>query len=129
MLVGGQSFFMTRRQRIWLVVAVLFSLGNAAGAVFAAAQGEPLHAGVHVALLVLGAYVARRIWRRGVVVPVAPSALTDRLAQLERSLNALAFEVERVGEGQRFMTRLFTEGAAEPIQINAPGAKPRDRNL
>jgi len=35
--------------------------------------------------------------------------LSSRLTHLEQSLDAIAVEVERVGEGQRFMTRLFDE--------------------
>jgi hypothetical protein len=85
----------------------------------AVAQGELLHAGMHAALLFPGAYIvwrlassrpARGIWRRGErEIPADSHELTDRLTQLERSLDAAAIEVERIGEGQRFMTRLFTE--------------------
>ena len=47
--------------------------------------------------------------------PAASSALGDRLTHLEQSVEAVAVEVERIGEGQRYMTRLFTErGAAAP---------------
>jgi hypothetical protein len=34
------------------------------------------------------------------------------LTHLEQSVDAVAIEVERIGEGQRFMTRLFTENGA-----------------
>jgi hypothetical protein len=110
---------MTRRGRIWTVVSVLFVVGNVAGAVFAALQGEALHAGGHVALALLGAYVlarlagrgaARRFWpRTGAEQMEPPRAMDDRLANLEASVDAVAVEIERIGEGQRFMTRLFTE--------------------
>jgi len=32
------------------------------------------------------------------------------LLRMEQALEATAVEVERIGEGQRFLTRLFTEG-------------------
>lgn len=33
----------------------------------------------------------------------------DRLARLEQAVDAIAVEVERISEGQRFLTRLQTE--------------------
>ncbi|MDQ6635809.1 MAG: hypothetical protein M3Z10_13745 [Gemmatimonadota bacterium] len=131
---------MTRRSKVWLGVSV-FTVINAGGAVFAAAGGELLHAAVHAGLLLLGAYFvwrlapssyAGRVWRQaGSVIPAPPGELSDRLTQLEQSLDAVAIEVERIGDGQRFMTRLFTEkgaarapekGAAAPIEIKDPEA-------
>ena len=104
---------MTRRSTIWLAVAVLFMVGNVAGAVMAAVQGELLHAAGHAALTLLGAYIAQRIWYGGQpVIAVVPDTSTDRLTQLEQSIDAVAIEVERVGEGQRRMTQLFTERSA-----------------
>lgn len=101
---------MTRRSKVWLVVAVLFIFVNFVGGVIAAVGGELLHAGVHAGLLLLGAYYARRSWRRGwSVIPALSRELTDRLTHLEQSVDAVAIEVERIGEGQRFITRLFTE--------------------
>lgn len=52
---------MTRRSGIWLVVAVLFVVANLAGAVFAAARGELLHACIHAVLMLLGAYFVGRL--------------------------------------------------------------------
>jgi len=142
---------MTRRSKVWQVVAVvaavLFFLVNVAGGVYAAARGELLHAGIHAGLLLLGAYPmwrlasrrdAGRIWRRGrPAAPASPPELTDRLAHLEQSVDAVALEVERIGEGQRFVTRLFTEngapraagvGAAEPIEMTSRDAAPHVRS-
>jgi hypothetical protein len=109
---------MTRRSVIWLVVAIVFIAGNLAGAGMAVAGREALHAGGHVLLALLGVYVARgliqrrgrgRSWRRERPEIAAPQELTDGLARLEQSLDAVAIEVERIGESQRFMTRLFAE--------------------
>ena len=46
---------MTRRYKVWSVVTALFTAVNVGGAAFAAAQGELLHAVVHVALALVGA--------------------------------------------------------------------------
>lgn len=80
---------------------------------------------------------ARRISRwGGSVIPAEPGEVSDRLTHLQQSVDAVAIEVERVGEGQRFMTRLFTENgiprapgevAAEPVEIKAPEAEPHVR--
>jgi hypothetical protein len=51
---------MTRRSKVWLVVALLFTLVNLVGAVMAALQGELLHGGTHAGLALLGAYL---VWR------------------------------------------------------------------
>jgi hypothetical protein len=51
-----------------------------------------------------------------VMRPVAPGATeTDRL---ERAVDAIALEVERISEGQRFVTRLLAEGAGQTRQAN-----------
>jgi hypothetical protein len=127
---------MTRRAKIGLVMAVLFLLVNLGGAAFAAIGGELLHTGIHAGLLLLGVglvwwltsrHDAGRIWRWGSSAsPRLSGELSDRLTHLEQSVDAVAVEVERIGEGQRFVTRLVTErgaaqaageGVAEPIGI------------
>ncbi len=56
---------------------------------------------------------ARRIWRRsGQVTTTIPKELSERVMRVEQTVEATAIEIERIGEGQRFMTRLFTEGNA-----------------
>ncbi len=126
---------MTRRSKVWLVVAVLFTFLNFVGGVFAAARGELLHTGIHAGLLLLGAYLVRRLASRR-DVRAHPRELTDRLTHLEQSVDAVAIEVERIGEGQRFLTRVLTEhgtprapgeGAAEPIESKAREAAPHVR--
>jgi len=113
---------MTRRSKTWLVVAVIFTAINVGGVVPAAMAGESLHAGIHVVLALLGAYYVRKIWR-GVrpETPALSADYSDRLTNLEQSIDAVAVEVERIGEGQRFMTRVLTEKpsqqkAADPIE-------------
>src|SRR5205814_8373372 len=71
-----------------------------------------------VFLLPLSVAFARRIWRRSAaVVTTFPRELADRLLRLEQTAEATSLEVERIGEGQRFLTRLFTEGEG----ARAPG--------
>lgn len=64
-----------------------------------------------VVLLPLSIAYARRIWRRSAAaVTSIPKEIADRLFRMEQAVEATAVEVERIGEGQRFLTRLFTEG-------------------
>lgn len=66
-----------------------------------------------VVLLPLTIAYARRIWRRGAAAVMAiPQEIYDRFARVDQSLDAIAIEVERIGEGQRFLTRLHTEQQA-----------------
>ena len=101
---------MTRRDGIWIAGATLFTLVNAVGAGAAGVMKEPLHAGTHVALTLLGTYwiwwLAARAWRRD--VPSLPAG-DERLELLQHSMDAVAVEVERIGEAQRFSAKLEAE--------------------
>ncbi|NUO37247.1 MAG: hypothetical protein HOQ31_01445 [Gemmatimonadaceae bacterium] len=81
--------------------------------------------------------IARNIWRRGSLPPAArpDRESVQRLERMEQAMEAIAIEVERVSEGQRFVTRLLSEQhgggaiaagqpAAEPVRA-APGEKAR----
>jgi hypothetical protein len=64
-----------------------------------------------VFLLPISIAFARRIWKRGsVIVQAFPKEIGERLGRLEQGMEATAIEIERIGEGQRFLTKLFTEG-------------------
>lgn len=41
------------------------------------------------------------------------AALEARLARIEEAVETIAVEVERMGEGQRFVTKLLAEGAGK----------------
>jgi hypothetical protein len=66
---------------------------------------------------------ARRIWKRGstVIAPV-PREVMDRLDTMGQAVESIAIEVERIGEGQRFITKVMGDrqlgaGAAQPIVV------------
>lgn len=74
---------------------------------------------------------ARRIWRRG-ATPARPTQESPeqsaRMERLEQAVDAIAIEIERVGESQRYQARILTEAqilpalgagqrAAEPLRI------------
>jgi uncharacterized protein YhaN len=60
--------------------------------------------------------IARSIWRRtSRRAEQAAQPLADaRFAQLEQAIDTVAVEIERVAEGQRFVTRLLREGQPIP---------------
>ena len=65
----------------------------------------------------LAAVVVRLMDRRSDGDPKRVERLEERVARLEGSLESMASEMERLGEGQRFMTKLLSErsqSGAEP---------------
>jgi hypothetical protein len=88
----------------------------------------------------LAASFGRMVWRRA--KPTVPPGWNDsaqRLERLEQAVDTIAIEVERVSEGQRFMTKLMTQNAAaggapvnasagvngnQPLPALGPGAPP-----
>lgn len=49
----------------------------------------------------------------------------DRMTRLEQAVEAIALEVERISEGQRFTTKLLADRAAADGIPTAPSAQPR----
>ena len=86
-----------------------------------------------VCLLPIAIAFARRIWRRSAAaVTSLPQDLMERLSRLDQAVDSIAIEVERIGEGQRFVTRVMTEntaaravggGAAVPVDAPPRGEK------
>ena len=75
------------------------------------------------AMFPIAVAIARNLWRRGSVVPARgmDRDSTQRLERMEQAMEAIAIEIERVSEGQRFVTRLLGDqrggtsiGAAQP---------------
>lgn len=70
--------------------------------------------------------LAKRIWRGGArraAAAVAPES-AQRMERLEQAVDAIAIEIERVSEGQRYVTRLLTEGAAPALPVGQKAADP-----
>jgi hypothetical protein len=79
--------------------------------------------------------IAKRIWR-GRPTPAAPRQddIAPRLDRLEHAVESIAIEIERVSEGQRFVTRILAERPAQsqaalgeaqpPLALGAGPAEP-----
>jgi hypothetical protein len=100
---------MTRRAKLWWGGAAVYAIVNIVGFVSAALSGEGMHAETHAVLLLVGAVVAwgvtlriRRQERLSARLPPAPA----RLDTLQQSVDAIAIELERLGEAQRYRDKL-----------------------
>jgi hypothetical protein len=108
---------MIRRSKLWRAGAVLFVIINVAGAAYAVVMGEPMHAMTHAVLLTLGlgAYLTWRVAQPTRREQQPPTQLPDqRLDYLQQSVDAIALEVERIGEKQRFADKLRVEKGETP---------------
>ena len=64
--------------------------------------------------------MSRLIWKRSsrmALAPVAPAESGERLERIEQAVDAIAIEVERVSEGQRFVTRLLSERGGLALNV------------
>ena len=52
---------------------------------------------------------SRRLWHRGGPRPSVDLEASPRLQRIEQAVESIALEVERIGEAQRFTTRLLAE--------------------
>jgi hypothetical protein len=104
------------RSTTWRVVGAVFVVLNVAGAGYALAMGEPMHALTHAAIVV-GGYIIWRAaaWRsRARPEPARAQLSDDRLNYLQQSVDAVALEVERIGEAQRYADKLRAERGQTP---------------
>ena len=61
---------------------------------------------------------AKRLWRKPTVLPIPQlKEQSARIERIEQAVDAVAIEVERISEGQRFVTQLLAkgDGAARPL--------------
>jgi hypothetical protein len=65
---------------------------------------------------------ARRMDRRGATAPMS-NEIASQLTHLNQAVDAIALEVERISEGQRFTTRLLSEQREAARQTLPSGAE------
>lgn len=82
-------------------------------------------------LLPLAISLAKIMWRRAArpVVPPGWYDASQRLERLEQAVDTIAVEMERVSEGQRFITKILTqgEGSAGSSEGGGSGASALNR--
>jgi hypothetical protein len=69
---------------------------------------------------------ARRIWKKGVqTVAEIPQDIYERFNRIDQAIDSVAVEVERIGENQRYVTKVVNEqrglgaGPAERVDAQA----------
>ena len=100
---------------LWRAAAAVFVFINIGGMIWAIAMGEPSHGLVHVALL-FGGYLGWKFLSRGRRPDALASESVDprSIEYLQQSIDAVAVEVERIGEAQRYHEKLEAEKAMKP---------------
>jgi len=109
-----------RRSKRWFLIAALFTLINVVGAPLALVAREGMHLTLHIVLAAVGAFF---MWHfAGARRREASLARSDdggdalradrQMAELQQSVDAIAVEVERIGESQRYAAKLAAERAA-----------------
>jgi len=93
----------------------------------------PLGAFVVAIVIAIGVPLARAFARKMDAEsrnPRLPTEIADRLERMEHAIDSVALEVERISEGQRFTTKLLSEGrgAPESRQILPTGRSAQDRS-
>lgn len=56
---------------------------------------------------------------RGGVTSASLQPIEERLTRLEQSTESIALQVERIAEGQRFVTKLLSDGSKTPVHFPA----------
>jgi len=77
---------------------------------------------IFAVLMPMSIAMARRIWRSRPkeAVPRNDDIIAPRLDRLEQAVDAIAIEIERISEGQRFVTRVLAERPASAPASPAP---------
>jgi multidrug efflux pump subunit AcrA (membrane-fusion protein) len=72
----------------------------------------------------------RRMDKRNVATPSTDAETRDRLERIEQAVDAIAVEVERISEGQRFTTKIISElrGLPQPDPSAALAERAGDRS-
>ena len=64
---------------------------------------------------------ARRLWARD-SMPTSSGETNQRLERIEQAIDAMAVEVERISEGQRFVTKLLAD---QQERVGLPAGRTR----
>lgn len=108
-------------QQLSGVSAGLLASTSAAPVFAGFSSGQALALSIVFTVCVLGPLAtgfARALWKRS-NKPAAPLAVfneaAQRLERLEAAVDAIAIEIERISEGQRFVTKLLSEAQPAPM--------------
>ena len=86
-------------------------------------QITTMYTGGVVLLLPFVIVLARRLWTRGGRRDVLDLENSPRLQRIEQAVEAIAVEVERIGEAQRFTTKLLTDRQPDAARLGVPARR------
>ena len=64
-----------------------------------------------------------RRWDRSNAQPSLPADTSARLERIEQAIDAMSIEVERIAEGQRFVTRMMSDRSQERVALPLRGER------
>ena len=79
---------------------------------------------VSVIIMAIGIPLVRGIvrrWDRKGGEPSMPTDTAARLDRIEQAIDAMSIQVERIAEGQRFVTRIMSDRGAERVALPLRG--------
>lgn len=77
----------------------------------------PITGIIAAVVMVIGLPLVRAYARRLESAPTVPPDVALRLQHMEQAIDAIAVEIERISEGQRFTTKLLAESRAMTQQL------------
>ena len=100
---------MAERRRWWRIAAAIFVVGNVASAIYHVAVGEMGQAAGHAGLAVGTVVFWLTVFSRKAEPDqtAAPQQIDSQIDHLQQSVDAIALEVERLGEGQRCAQKIL----------------------
>lgn len=84
----------------------------------------PIVFGFPTLAFMLRTWVRHREKMAALTPPVSPANIEARLARVEQAVDAVAVEIERIGESQRFLTKVLTD--ARPGLVAGSTRSPSD---
>jgi hypothetical protein len=82
---------------------------------------------ITVIILAIGIPLVRGLVRRwntqSAPPPLLPADTSARLERIEQAIDAMSLEVERIAEGQRFVTRLMSDRSPEGVALPRRGGE------
>ena len=63
--------------------------------------------------------IGRRMENRQLPLDAARGELLERMERVEQAVDAIAVQVERIAEGQRFTTKLLSDRGADPRALSS----------
>lgn len=80
----------------------------------------PLAGMFMIIVLAIGVPLVRalgRRWEKEARLPRSDPDIAQRLAHIEQAIDAMSLEIERISEGQRFVTRVLADKSPERIAL------------